>query len=52
MYLSDSFILTFQGVLETFAGIGMMAGPAIGGFLYAVSFYKFRPSVNKFFRLK
>ncbi len=38
--------LHFQGVLETFGGFGMMAGPAIGGFLYAVSFYIYRPSVK------
>jgi hypothetical protein len=26
-----------QGALETFSGIGMMAGPAVGGALYTVS---------------
>ena len=38
--------LHFQGVLETFGGFGMMAGPAIGGFLYGVRCYIFRPSVK------
>lgn len=27
----------FQGILETFVGLGMSVGPAIGGILFAVS---------------
>lgn len=26
----------FQGVMETFAGLGMSIGPAFGGFIYEV----------------
>lgn len=27
---------TFQGILETFVGLGMSTGPALGGLLYSV----------------
>ena len=30
--------VALQGALETFSGIGMMAGPAVGGALYSVRY--------------
>ncbi|XP_074656345.1 MFS-type transporter SLC18B1-like isoform X2 [Tubulanus polymorphus] len=33
-------VATMFGVLETFSGIGMMAGPALGGLLYQVGGFK------------
>ena len=29
-------LLSFQGMLELFSGLGLMAGPAVGGVLYKV----------------
>ena len=38
--------IIFQGILETFSGAGMMAGPALGSLLYSVSCFKTRNAIN------
>lgn len=39
VYLPISFLIIFffKGILETFVGLGMSVGPAIGGLLSSVS---------------
>ena len=34
----------FQGIGEVFTGIGMVTGPALGGFLYAVGGLNINPT--------
>ena len=42
---NTNFQVVLQGILETAMGLGMSAGPAIGGMLYSVIFFISNPGL-------
>lgn len=39
--LLSNILILFKGLLETFVGLGLSAGPGIGGILFAVIVYSY-----------